>query len=172
MSTIQKTQGRKKSITRDDLIAAARAAEAGKAILEDVAAGRIEVEDRTAGPIPDLSDAPRKEHPPAYREFLARVRRMVGPSYDRLDVREEASFVMLRSPATGQRVYVSRGKNTVGRVTTTLPRAVLNGTIPLPHGDGSNGRVTCMLIPQPEVVAEAVRRLATARDPLPPRRRK
>lgn len=158
------TQTRKKTITRDDLIAAARAAEAGNHILEDVANGRIVVEDRTAAPpasdIPDLGG----EHPPAYRAFLERVRRIVGPAYDSLEVREESAFVMLRNRETGQRVYVSRGKREVGRVTTTLPRSVLDGTMPLPHGEGSNGRATCRLIPKPEVVAGAVLRLAQGKD--------
>lgn len=177
MTQQQKSKAKGRVITRDDLAdAAAKAVAAGEAaaaaaeVIAEALEGGQPIEGMDGDRKVDAQEAParrKSEGPPAYQVFLDKVRSLVGRDFERIQVEDLTSFVMLRGQS-GHRIYVSKGATTVGRVTTDLPIAGEKGTIPIE--EGSNGRITCHLDPTPENVAHAARLLARTQEPLPARR--
>ncbi len=150
-----------KTPTQDDLLKAANEAAQGAAEAVVKAMTHAEEEDED---LPDIRalhgegqrPAPQAT-PPAFEEFMARLRTTLDKAGDAVQVTENAAWVKIESRRNGHKVYVNKGKTLVTRVESTLPPSAVPGAT---EPGRPNGRIASWIPADPAAVERAVQVLA------------
>lgn len=166
----QPAVSRGRRITADDLSkaaeaaraaasAASTAAEAVVVALEsgDVDATLTEMEESVGAQERTASQA-------AFEEFMAELAGVLKKARDSVSVTEHARWVKIEGVKNGHKVYVSKGKNQVNRIESTLPPNLIPGAT---EPDRKNGRIASYIPADPKAVATAIRQLVQYDEKIP-----
>lgn len=144
-------QGRAKRVTKDDLAkAAAAAAEASARVASALGAGGEDIEEE-GEIIPEHGT-------PAFQGFMARLAEAIDRGGRTLHVTENAAWVKIESTKNGHKIYISKGKNQVNRVESTLPPEIITGAT---EPGRPNGRIASWIPAEVGAVEEAIDALST-----------
>lgn len=101
--------------------------------------------------------APKSDGQEAFKRFMAALGDALHRAGDMVTVSDNVSWVKIEG-RNGHRVYVAKGKNSVGRVDSTLPPDVVPGAMPAGR---RNGRIASWLPASTEAVARAIEIIAS-----------
>ena len=98
----------------------------------------------------------------AFRKFMDRLRRPIASQGERVEVLEGSAYMQIRSRVNGHRIYISKGKTSVGRVESTIPLGYINGSIQPTH---HNGNIKSWMPAEVGLVSKAIELLGMERLP-------
>lgn len=168
---------RGRRITADDLSKAAEAARSAAAAASDAAEAVVvalesgaTMEDTVVTDVDEsgMSGQAGGGSKVAFEEFMAQLEGVIRKAGDNIDVTEHSRWVKIESRKNGHKVYISKGKNQVSRIESTLPPNLVPGSV---EPDRKNGRIASYLPPDPKAVSVAIRQLVQSEDHIRPPQR-
>lgn len=110
---------------------------------------------------------PTNEGKVAFEEFMAKMAGTLKKAGNSVEVSEKAGWIKIESTKNGHKIYVSKGKNKVSRIESTLSPDLVEGAT---EPDRRNGRIASLIPANTEAVESAIDHLVNDEGHIRPAR--